>query len=302
MKTKTTLRKKIFRALASLTLLGILSFFFMVSCVSMRDSDKTVSKNFEKKGVDVRINHEPFEEIEIRFIETGLVDEDAPLLIFIHGAPGSSNAFDKYLQDSILIQKARMISVDRLGYGYSDYGNAETSIARHAKLVKAVSDKFPDSQKIMLIGHSFGGPVVAKYMMDYPLAADLGLMLAPAVDPYNEKIMGIAYPTKWKATRWMFSGAIKVSSDEKFSHVEELLKMENDWGKIKRPLVHIHGTKDMIVPYENLPFVVSKMPDSLLTATTWEGANHLFVFNRMEEVRDIIVELLDQISDEKSNS
>ena len=290
------------RALEILCILILITIFSVISCVSMRDSDKRVIQNFEKKTVEVRINHESFEDVSIRFIETGLDRIDAPVLIFIHGAPGSSNAFDKYLQDSLLLQKARLISVDRLGYGYSDYGNAETSIARQAKLVKAVSDKFLDSQAIILIGHSFGGPVVAKYMMDYPLAADLGLMLAPAVDPYNEKIMGIAYPTKWKATRWMFSGAIKVSSDEKFSHVEELLKMENDWDKIKRPMVHIHGTKDMIVPYENLPFVVSKIPDSLLTAITWEDADHLFVFKRMEKVRDIIVKLLNDLSTTNSDS
>jgi len=288
--------QKVIKLTAGFLFLLFCVLLFAGSCVSMRDSDKSVLKKYDKKGVEVRIVHAPFEETDIRYIETGIKDEEAPLIVFVHGAPGSSNAFDNYLQDSILIESAKMISVDRLGYGYSDYGNSEASISRHAKMVKSVMDAYEKSKKIMLVGHSFGGPVVAKVMMDYPKSADLGLMLAPAVDPDHEKILAIAYPTKWKATGWMFSGAIKVSSDEKFSHEQELRKMTNDWSKIERPIVHIHGTKDMIVPYENLPFVINKMPDSLLTAITWEGANHLFVFNRSEEVKEIIVNLLEEMT------
>lgn len=268
------------------------SLFGFVGCVSFRTSDKGVNKDFQKKGVDVRIYHKEFEGTSIRYIETGLTDASSPLIIFIHGAPGSSNAFDKFLQDPLLYKKARLISVDRLGYGYSDYGNSEESIARHGRQIKFIMDQYTESSKVILAGHSFGGPIVAKVMMDYPELVETGIMLAPAVDPENEKIVSIAYPTKWKATRWLFSGAIKVSSDEKFSHVEELKKMENDWDKIQKPLIHVHGKKDGLVPYENLPFVISKMQDSLFTPISWDDANHLIIFNRYEKVRDIVLSVI----------
>ena len=291
-KKKSNWIKKVIRVVLLIFIAITCSLIGFMSCVSMRDSDKSVNKSYQKKGVEVRIYKKIFEGTSIRYIETGLNSPTDPIIIFIHGAPASSSAFDKFLQDTQLYKKARLISVDRLGYGFSDYGNAEKSIARHARQIKLIIDQYPESEKIILAGHSFGGPVVAKVMMDYPELIETGIMLAPAVDPENEKIISVAYLTKWKATRWMFSGAIKVSSDEKFSHIKELKKMENDWNKIQKPLIHVHGKKDGLVPYANLPFVKHKMSDSLLTAISWEDANHLIIFNRYEKVKDIILGVL----------
>lgn len=274
------------------SILLLSSLFILMSCVSFRTSDKKVKKAYHKKGVEVRIIHKNFENIQVRWIETGLNNDTAPLFLFIHGAPGSSNAFDKYLQDSDLLQKARLASIDRLGYGYSDYGNAEESLEKHARHIKFVAQNYPKSAKVILIGHSFGGPIVSKTMIDYPSLISKGIMLAPAVDPENEKIMWVANFTKWKATRWLFSRAIKVSSDEKFSHISELQKMDDEWHKITQPIIHIHGTKDKLVPYPNLNYVKEKVADSLLTPISWEGANHFIVWNRYDDIKEIILEAL----------
>ncbi|MFK7900144.1 MAG: alpha/beta fold hydrolase [Cyclobacteriaceae bacterium] len=110
----------------------IFSFFLfsvivLTSCISFRTSDKSALKAYKKKGIELKIHHKPFQSIPIRYLETGETTDDAPLILFLHGAPGSSNAFDTYLQDSVLLSKATLVSVDRLGYGYSNYGKAETS-------------------------------------------------------------------------------------------------------------------------------------------------------------------------------
>jgi len=282
------------KMMAYLSILFLASLFILMGCISFRTNDSSVSRKYLKKGLEVRVYHESFEGTSIRWIETGLEEAEAPILLFVHGAPGSSNAYDKYLQDNDLIVKARLISIDRLGYGYSDYGHATTSIARQAKQVAFVSQQYPQSKKIILIGHSFGGPIVSKTMMDYPSLATAGILLAPAVDPDHEKILWVANFTKWKATRWLFSAAIKVSSDEKFSHIHELQQMDSQWHKIIRPIIHIHGTKDNIVPYPNLNYVKSKLPDSLLTAITWQGANHLIIWNKYKEVKKIILSTLEK--------
>jgi len=275
------------------SILFFLSIFILMASISFRTKDSKVKKNFQKKGINVRIHHKAFEQTNIRWIATGLTQEDAPILLFVHGAPGSSNAYDKYLQDTELITKARLISIDRLGYGYSDYGNATTSLAKQAEQIAFIAQQYPHSSKVILIGHSFGGPIVCKTMIDYPSLAHLGMILAPAVDPNNEKILWVANFTKWKATRWLFSAASKVSSDEKFSHIAELEKMDKEWHKITKPIIHVHGTKDNIVPYPNLAYVKRKLPDSLLTAISWEGANHLIIWNRYEEIKKLILSALD---------
>ncbi len=53
---------------------------------------------------------------------THLGDLDLPLVVLVHGTPGSSNGFMDYLADSLLPEKAQLIALDRPGFGDSDYG------------------------------------------------------------------------------------------------------------------------------------------------------------------------------------
>ena len=36
-----------------------------------------------------------------------------------------AGSFSEYMKDSMLLKKFRMVSVDRPGFGYSDYGQAQ---------------------------------------------------------------------------------------------------------------------------------------------------------------------------------
>jgi pimeloyl-ACP methyl ester carboxylesterase len=54
---------------------------------------------------------------KIHYIETGNAQAQ---LCFIHGSPGSWNAF-KY-SGHFIAEKYRMIAIDRPGFGYSDFG------------------------------------------------------------------------------------------------------------------------------------------------------------------------------------
>ena len=90
-----------------------------------------------------------------------------PVLVFVHGSPGSLAAYENYLKDSLLQQQAILIAVDRLGFGYSDFGKAIPSLRLQAQLIAAILEDFPNTKKI-LIGHSMGGPVNSRLAMDYP--------------------------------------------------------------------------------------------------------------------------------------
>ena len=64
-------------------------------------------------------------------------DSDGTLLIFVHGAPGSWDAFKKYVVDKDIRERARVVSIDRPGYGGSGR-EAMPSIAEQADIVKEV--------------------------------------------------------------------------------------------------------------------------------------------------------------------
>lgn len=265
-------------------------------CFTFRDADPKVERYFAKHSQTAYVRRIALEERPIRFVQTANAAQDSlPLIVFVHGAPGSIKDFQKYLTDTALLTRARMVSLDRPGYGYSGYGRAEPAIARQAAAVKAVLDCFQAKQTI-LVGHSYGGPVVGKCAMDYPDAVSAVLLLAPVIDPASEKIYWYAYFTKWKATRWLFSKAFRVAGAEKFEHPGELRQIAPHWRELRTPLVHLHGLRDRhLAPAKaNLAFSEANVPTSLLQIMILEKADHFLPYRNYATVREVLFRLLSE--------
>ena len=286
-----TIILRIASIVASLFFIALLSF---TGCMTFRDSDQKIEQYFEKRDQEISIRHVPNGRGQVRFVETANAKVDTlPLIVFVHGAPGSAKDFQKYLTDSTLLAHARMITLDRLGYGYSNYGHSEPSIAKQAAAVKTVTDRF-GAEELILVGHSYGGPIVGKFAMDYPGQADVILLLAPVIDPDSEKIFWYANFAKWGATRWMLSKALRVSGDEKFAHPEEIRKIADDWNKINIPVIHIHGMRDkQLAPAKgNIAFSKAHIAPDLLQLTVIKKTGHLIPWTDYDLVKEKLLELL----------
>ena len=268
----------------------VIVLFAFNSCATFRKSDKKVYKEFKKENITPTIYREKFEGKTVRYIASKSIDSLIPTIIFIHGAPGSSDNFFKHLQDKELSAKANLITVDRLGYGYSDYGNSETSIDKQAESIYTIIQKH-GLKNVVLLSWSYGGPIVGKMAVKYPEVKHI-FMIAPAISPDDEKFFGIGKLVHWKSTRWIFSKAFRVSDDEKSTHVDELTKMENDWKNIRIPIHYYHGKKDWIVPYENMNFIKKNASETLLTAKTFEKGNHFIIFKNYELIKEDLLEAI----------
>ncbi len=277
-----------------LFLLLLLLCISINSCMSFKESDKHIYKEFKKIGKSPQIYRENYQGKTIRYIATKPIDNSLPTLLFIHGAPGESNNFFNYLKDDDLSKKANLITVDRLGYGYSDYGNAETSIEKQAESIYIIVEKY-QLNNLIVVGWSYGVPIAAKMAYKYAEVKH-SVLVAGAVSPEDEKFFGIAKLLRWKLTKWMFSKALKVSDDEKMTHVAELTKMLNDWESIKTPITYYHGTKDRIVPYKNIDFMTANVNDSLLNAITVKGANHFILSKKYLMVKKELLEILEKLN------
>ncbi len=137
------------------------------SCLTLRDSDKKMVKKFQEIGQDIEIYHDTFNGKSIRYVSRTIFDKSKPTIIFVHGAPGSLDNYYKYLQDVDLQEKANLVAVDRLGYGYSEFGKTETSIAKQADVINFIANKYTEN-KIILMSWSFGGPIIGKMAIDNP--------------------------------------------------------------------------------------------------------------------------------------
>jgi len=271
---------------------AILLLFFLTinSCLTFRKSDQQIYKSFTKSNQKPEISYFKQGEKTIRFITAKNYNEDLPTVIFLHGSPGSSQDFYDYLLDTRLHSKANLIVLDRLGYGYSDFGKAETSIAKQATVINSFLEK-KKLEDIVVVGWSFGGPIAVKMAIQNK-EIDALLLLAPAIDPDYEKHFALGYLAKWKFTRWLVPKTFRVAEMEKLAHAKELTMMKNDWSKIRIPVVHVHGENDKLVPFQNLAFSKRMISEEYLTPVTVKDGGHLLPWRNYDLVQQQVLNLV----------
>ena len=229
-------------------------------CLTLRTTDDTWQKNLTKKGQVTPTFHDyQIESRNIHYIHIG--NDTLPLVVFMHGSPGSANAFEDYLSDTSLTNNAQLISVDRPGFGYSSFGNAAKSLEEQSQLLQPILEKHPAS-KTILIGHSLGGPLIARMAMDFPDLIDELIILAGSVAPELEPYEWYRAPLDWNVVSWAIPAAMRVSNEEILSVKGDLEKMLPLWETIKIPVTLIHGEKDRLVTVENVDFVKEKLVNS----------------------------------------
>lgn len=258
--------------------------------VCFRKGEKKVFRKFRNSGVTPIIQYVDFEGKTLRYISDRVINNKIPTILFIHGAPGSSSNYFKFLKDKQLGKITNLISVDRLGYGYSDHGNSETSIEKQADSIFAIAEKH-QLENIVVLGWSFGVPIAAKMAYKYPQIKH-SVLIAGAIDPKHERYFLAAKLIDWKLTKWLVFKPFLVANDEKLAHVAELTKMENDWQQIQTPITYYHGTRDAIVPYENMDFIKNKVSEKLLKPITLKGANHFILKRNYNLVKDELLAVL----------
>ena len=294
---KKKLRKWAKRLLITFVIIIVL-IRVIVSFMSFRMSDRKVKEYFATKNTEVKIQRYQAGEREMRYIETG--DARLPMVLFVHGAPGGLDAFKEFMVDSALAGKVHLVSVDRPGYGYSGYGDTEKSIAQQAAMIKPILEQNKSGHPAILVGHSYGGPVVSKIAMDYPKLVYALILAAPAIDPDNEKIFWVSYPSNWLAIRWMLPTALRVANDEKLSHVEQLTQIKPGWKNLTLPITYIHGKKDMIVPFANTDYAKKMMTGTKPEIVIDEKMNHFVPWSHPQYIRQAILKYLAQIDAQTS--
>lgn len=215
-------------------------------------------------------------------------DSTKPLLAIVHGSPGSWEDYKTFMQDSLLRLKYRIAAVDRPGFGASEYGQPMVSLRQQADLIFAALDKLSPTAKIILAGHSYGGPVVTRIAMDHPERIAHLYLLAAAVDPAQEK-------KEWfrpvvRGLGFMLPDALEASNDELSTLKTDLELMLPLWPKLTMPVTMLHGTEDMLVPYANTSFVMQQIGASpRFRLVSIPKANHFIPWSHFELVRQALL-------------
>lgn len=259
------------------------------SCMKMRMSPKKTKSFFEKTQTDFTSTTFSIGEHDLHYIQTG--ENDKPTLVFVHGSPGSWDAFKQYVKDSLLLKKYRMIAVDRPGFGYSDFGEAEDLLVQ-SQLINAFLKSKNNKQPMVLIGHSMGGPVITKMATLAPESYKTLVIIAGSIDPDAEK------PEKWRKVikvqplRYLIPGAMRPANDELWLLKQDLIDLKPMLKTIKSEILIIHGTKDQLVPYSNANFIQKEFINAKsMDLITIPDANHFIPWTHFEVIRDALLHL-----------
>ena len=203
-------------------------------------------------------------------------DMDKPGIIFLHGTPGGWGAFEVYLENRQLQQDFFMVSVDRLGWGFSALPpkliNGDFDL--QARSITAVMDQYPEKRWI-IVGHSLGASMAPKVALMAPEQTDSLFLMAGSLDPKLGK-------PRWynrAASTWVVSRLIgktmRYSNREIMGLRKELKTMAEEIAatKIEASLVIMQGMKDKLVSPRNPAFVQEQWKDKFAKVEVIELAS-----------------------------
>ena len=279
------------RSFMVIFILTLIWIIIAPSCMTMRTPDSEMKKKFHEQGVNLTTAIQQVDGHNIHYAVTG--SDTMPTIVFIHGTPGSWDAFANYLKDSALLQHYRLISIDRPGFGYSDFGKPY-HLQQQSEIMSPVLQTFKNGKPLFLVGHSLGGPMLIKLSADNPALFSALVIISGSIDPAEEK------PEKWRP--WLFKtplnllmpGALRQSNEEIWYFKKDLVALKNDFKKIHCPVIFIHGQKDTWVPPDNVAYGKKMLVNAAAVSELFfADGNHFIPWTKFDEIKKALLSLVE---------
>lgn len=281
------LMKRIF--FYSITLLFIWIALAQCFILKNRWSDKKACRVFKAKEVPLKIYDTVINNHHLHYAVCG--SDSLPTLVFIHGSPGSWMHYMKYMWDSVMRSKFRMVAIDRPGFGYSDFGKA-LHLQEQCNIISPVLQKLKTNQPLFLVGHSMGGPVAVKLAADNPAIVSTLVIIAGAIDINQEKKETWRHIMNVRPLYWTLPGAFGPSNTELLYLKKDLLPLQNDFKNITCNILFVHGDRDTWVPIKNIAYGTKMMVNAAsIKADTLKGADHQIPWKNMDTLKSILLRM-----------
>ncbi|MET0244423.1 MAG: alpha/beta hydrolase [Flavitalea sp.] len=283
------MRRFLMRSFIVLAILLVIWVILAPGCMTFRKPDNEMKAKFKEAGVSLKTETFQIEDRNIHYAKTG--EDSLPTLVFIHGTPGSWDAFAGYLQNKELLSRYRMISIDRPGFGYSDFGKA-LHLAPQAILLNEAVKKLRNGKPIYLVGHSLGGPMVVLMAADNPEYYNGVVLISGSVDALEEK------PEKWRPLlfktplNYLVPGAFKPSNEELWYLKKDLVALKDEFTKISSPVYFINGRKDTWVPPGNVDYAKKLLVNSpRIDELYFADGNHFIPWTKFNAIKNVLLGL-----------
>ena len=234
-------------------------------------SDNQIEKHYADRTSKPELKYINYKNFHVHHAIIG--DSTKPLLLIIHGAPGAWYSSMKLLDDTDLQKHFHIVSVDRVGFGKSNYGVSEPSLQKHVKYIEKIVKEYNKNGKIYVMGSSYGAPIAASFTMQHPDLVEELYLVSPVIDPSTEKMFWYSYIGKIGPVSMLIPDCLNVAGDEKFAHRRQLRRLKSHWDEITCKTYVFMGEKDNLASLKNLQFAQKKLvnardPEFFLLANT----------------------------------
>lgn len=273
-------------------LIGIIIVWTIAAqgCMYFRINDEQAIEEFRVSNVNFRTGDIQLGNRRMHYAVSG--SDTLPMLVFIHGSPGSWDAFKIYMRDSSLLTKYRMLSIDRPGFGYSDFGKA-LNMKEQTALLNTTLQKMYNGKPVILAGHSLGGPAIIKMaasIKDVPISSLV--LIAASVSPQAEA------PERWRSVfeysplRYLLPGAFRPSNTELVYFKKDVFDLQHDFPAIHCPVLILHGDRDDFVPPSNVGYAKDQLVNSPAVKIVWyKDERHFIPWTKFEEIKQELLQL-----------
>jgi pimeloyl-ACP methyl ester carboxylesterase len=272
--------------------IGLISIWVLLAqCLLMRNrwSDKKAYRVFKTKKVPLEIKDTIINTHHLHYAVCG--SDTLPTIVFVHGSPGSWMNYMKYMWDSSMRKKFRIVAIDRPGFGYSDFGKA-MHLQEQSNMILPILEKLKMNKPMFLVGHSMGGPISVKMAAAKPTLFKTIVIVAGALDISQEKNETWRKIMNTRPFYWALPGAFGPSNTELLYLKKDLLLLQNDFAKITCNVLFVHGDKDTWVPIENIAYGKKTMINAAsIYADTLRGADHQIPWKNKQAFTDILMGL-----------
>jgi len=276
------------RKILLLPIILILLCFLLDACLTMRTSDKTAIRTFQSKGISLTTHTLHIKDRHLHYVSVG--SDTMRTILFVHGSPGSWDAFESYLMDSALRAHFRLISIDRPGFGYSDYQEA-LDLEQGCALMASLIDSVNNGKPLYLVGHSLGGSIVPMLAAERPEAITAIVILAGAVDPAMEPKEHWRKAFATSPLRYLLPGAMRPSNDELWYFKTDVLHMADRLAQVKCRVYILHAVNDKLVDVRNVAYMKRTFIHAQVSDTIFPSGNHFIPWNHAEYIKKLLRDL-----------
>jgi pimeloyl-ACP methyl ester carboxylesterase len=291
---KKTLRRWSIRILLFIIFLPVITLIIVRSAgwFNMRKTDREMMAHIGPHVTEGKLDTFRYDNRRIVFLRTSKDEKKKDAIIFVHGSPGSMDAFLEYVSDTALLAKADLVTYDRPGFGNSDFGHSLASLLLQAEVLERLMDTLA-YDRYWLVGHSYGAPIIVQAAMRYPGRIAGLSIVAGSVSPDLEPK---AIWRKWidiPLVRELLPVSFRVSNEELMPLKNDLYMIEDDWDKIRIPVSLAHGTSDVLVPFENMAFAKKHLVNApKVLEKVFEKQSHFILWTHKQEIVKEIIELM----------